>query len=63
MVKGDDEDVDDIYIMMQCLFVCHKKIITSKLSAGGAKQDVRQALPAVSRLWPSGDDDDGDDDA
>ena len=40
-----------------------QKIITSyppELSAGGAKQDARKALPAVGRLWPS--DDDGDDD-
>ena len=23
--KGDNDDGDDIYIMMQCLFVCHEK--------------------------------------
>ena len=42
-----------------------QKIITSyppELSAGGAKQDARKALPAVGRLWPSDDDDDDDDD-
>ena len=36
-----------------------------KLSAGGAKRDACQALPAVDQLWPSDDDDDdrnGDDD-
>ena len=40
-----------------------RKIITSyppKLSVRGAKQDARLALPAIGRLWPSGDDD-GDD--
>ena len=32
------DDVDDIYIMMKCVFVCHKKssLPTSELSAGGA---------------------------
>ena len=37
----DNDDDDDIYIMMQCLFVCvcHEKSSrpTSELSAGGAK--------------------------
>ena len=50
--------------MMQCLCVClSRKMITSQLSARGAKRDARQALPAVGRLWPSDDDgDDADDD-
>ena len=33
-------------------------MITSELSAGGAKWAARQALPAVGWLWPSDDDDD-----
>ena len=44
--------------MMQCLYVT--KIITSELSARGAKRDVCQALPAVGQLLPSVDDDDVD---
>ena len=37
-----------------------RKIITfysPELSARGAKQDARLALPAIGRLWPSGNDD------
>ena len=35
----DDDDDDDIYIMMQCLCVCHEKssLPISELNAGGAK--------------------------
>ena len=36
-----------------------KKIFTSELSAGGSKQNVRYALPAVDCLWPSDNDDGG----
>ena len=40
--------------------MCHKKSLFSppELSAGGAKRDTCLALPAISRLWPSDDDDD-----
>ena len=36
---ADDDDDDDIYIMMQCLCVCHEKssLPTSELSGRGAK--------------------------
>ena len=40
VVMSNEEDYDDdIYIMMQCVFVCHEKssLPTSELSAGGAK--------------------------
>ena len=39
----DDDDGDDIYIMMQCVFLCHEKssLPTSELSAGGAKWAAR----------------------
>ena len=48
------------YIYYNAVFVCHEKssLSPSQLSAGGAKRDGRQALPAVGRLWPS--DVDGD---
>ena len=50
--------------MMKCVFVCHEKssLPTFELSVGGAKRDVRQALPAVGWLWPSDDYDDDDED-
>ena len=40
--------------------MCHKKSLFSppELSAGGATRDTCLALPAISRLWPSDDDDD-----
>ena len=49
--KDGDVDLDDLYIMMKSLCVCHEKwaLSTSELSA----------LPA-GRLWPS-DHDDKDD--
>ena len=39
----DDDDDDDIYIMMQCLCVCHEKssLPTSELSPGGVKWAAR----------------------
>ena len=41
MMMGDDDvdDVDDIYIMMKCMFVYNEKssLPTSELSDGGAK--------------------------
>ena len=43
---------------MKCL---KWKIFTSELSAGGSKQNVRYALPAVDCLWPSDNDDGGED--
>ena len=54
MQPGWDDNDCDIYIMMQCLCVCHKKssLPTSELSAGGVKRAVRR--PAR----PSDDDDD-----
>ena len=64
----DDDDDDDIYIYYDEVSVClcayneKSSLSPSELSAGGAKRDARQALPAVGRLWPSDDDDDDDDD-
>ena len=52
-----------IYIMIESLL--SRKMSTSylpELSAGGAKLDARQVLPAIGRLWPSDDDDDNDND-
>ena len=50
VARSDD---DDIYVMMQCVFVCVSgKMITSyppEQSGGGAKRDARLAC----RLWPS----------
>ena len=56
--------MNDIYIMMQCVFICNEKwsLSPSELSAGGAKLDGRKALPVVGRLWPSNDND-GDNDS
>ena len=41
--KDGDVDLDDIYIMMECLCVCHKKwaLPASELSGRGAKRGVR----------------------
>ena len=49
---------------MYCYEVCVSVCVTKnehfpphELSAGGAKRDSWQALPAIARLWPSDDDD------
>ena len=52
-----------IYIMIESLL--SRKMSTSylpELSAGGAKLDARQVLPAIGRLWPRDDDYDNDND-
>ena len=45
-----------------CVSVTKKEhFLSAELSAGGAKRDARQALPAVGQLWPSDNDGAGDD--
>ena len=43
---GDDDDDGDIYIMMQCLFVCvSRKIITFPFRAERRRREVRHPAP------------------
>ena len=43
--KNGNDDNNNIYIMMKCVFVClSRKMITSELSIGGAKRDARFGL-------------------
>ena len=53
---------DEVSVCL-CAYNEKSSLSPSELSAGGAKRDARQALPAVGRLWPSDDDghDDGND--
>ena len=56
---GDDEDdmyYDEVSVCL-CAYNEKSSLSPSELSAGGAKRDACQALPAVGRLWPSNDDD------